>query len=185
MTVTKHNFPQLNDEVAADIRKYARNRVTGDKLQHSMVATMQLAGFKSTDCISPDSNGSTATRETFDFIKAAIMSGFPKGVPELCAMTAKAAGDKVIDGRNRSYWSKQPNSIVAAIGRAIRIKEEIDAEIEAGNAAPDTRTRTPAMMVRDNLAECVKRIQKAETFTCTMDIDDLVQNLNALIKTIG
>ena len=22
MTVTKHNFPQLNDEVAADIRKY-------------------------------------------------------------------------------------------------------------------------------------------------------------------
>ena len=64
-------------------------------------------------------------------------------------------------------------------------KEEIDAEIEAGNAAPDTRTRTPEMMVRDALADCVKKIQKAETFKSTMDADDLVANLNALIKTIG
>jgi hypothetical protein len=185
MTVTKHNTPNLNDEVATDISKYARNRVTGDKLQHTMVATMQRAGFISTDCISPKSGGSTATQESFDFIKAAIMSGFPKGVPELCAMTAKAAGDKVIDGRNRSYWSKQPNSIVAAIGRALKVKEEIDAEIAAGKAGADTRTRTPEMMVRDALADCVKKIQKAETFKTSMDLDDLVQNLNALIKVIG
>ena len=39
---------------------------------------------------------------------------------------------KQVDGRNRSYWSKQPNSIVAAIGKALKIKEEIDAEIASG-----------------------------------------------------
>lgn len=185
MTVTKHNMPKLNDEVATDISKYSRNKVTGDKLAHTMVATMQAAGFVSTDCISPKSQGSTATKESFEFIKAAIMAGFPKGVPELCAMTAKAAGDKVIDGRNRSYWSKQPNSIVAAIGKALKTKEEIDAEIAAGNAAPDTRTRTPEMMVRDALADCVKKIQKAETFKADMDIDDMIKAINALIKRIG
>ena len=185
MTVTKHNMPNLNDEVATDISKYARNKVTGDKLTHTMVATMQAAGFISTDCKSPKSEGSTATEESFEFIKAAIMAGFPKGVQDLCAMSAKAAGDKLVDGRNRSYWSKQPNSIVAAIGKALQKKEEIDAEIAAGNASPDTRTRTPEMMVRDALADCVKKIQKAETFKSTMDADDLVANLNALIKVIG
>ena len=185
MTVTKHNMPNLTDEVATDITKFSRNRVTGDKLTHNMVSTMRAAGFISTDCKSPKSDGSTATEESFEFIKAAIMAGFPKGVPELCAMSAKAAGDKVIDGRNRSYWSKQPNSIVAAIGKALKKKEEIEAEIEAGNAAPDTQTRTPEMMVRDALADCVKRIQKAETFKSEMDTDDIIAAINALIKRIG
>ena len=185
MTVTKHNMPKLNDEVATDISKYSRSKVTHEKLEHNMVATMRAAGFISTDCISPKSEGSTATQETFDFLKAAIMAGFPKGVPELLAMSAKAAGDKVINGQNRSYWSKQPNSIVAAIGKALKKKEEIEAEIEAGNAAPDTRTRTPEMMVRDSLADCVKRIQKAETFKSDMDTDDIIAAINALIKRIG
>ena len=132
MTDTKHNMPKLDNEVFTQVGKFARNVVTGDKLQQNMVITMQTAGFIYTDCISPKSAGSTATDETFTFLKDAIMSGMPKGVQELCAMTAKAAGDKQIDGRNRSYWSKQPNSIVAAIGRALKIKEEIDAEIASG-----------------------------------------------------
>ena len=188
MTDTKHNMPKLDNEVATDISKYSRNRVTGDKLQHSMVATMQAAGFISTDCISPKSAGSTATEETFTFLKDAIMAGFPKGVPELCAMTAKAAGDKQVDGRNRTYWSKQPNSIVAAIGKALRIKEEIDAEIASGKAGKDTKTRTPEMMVRDKLGECVKHIQNAETFTfdhSDMTLDELIKCLNAIIKRIN
>ena len=178
-------MPKLDNEVATNISKYSRNKVTGDKLQHNMVATMQTAGFIYTDCISPKKANSTATDETFTFLKDAIMSGMPKGVSELCAMTAKAAGDKVIDGQNRSYWSKQPNSIVAAIGRALKVKEEIDAEIASGKAGKDTTTRTPEMMVRDALSDCVDRVQKADNFTCSIDLDEFVKCLNALIKKVG
>ena len=188
MTDTKHNMPKLDNEVFTQVGKFARNVVTGDKLQQNMVITMQTAGFIYTDCISPKSAGSTATDETFTFLKDAIMSGMPKGVQELCAMTAKAAGDKQIDGRNRSYWSKQPNSIVAAIGRALKIKEEIDAEIASGKAGKDTKTRTPEMMVRDALADCVKRIKNAETFEFDhkdMTLDELIGSLNMFIKHIG
>ncbi len=188
MTDTKHNMPKLDKEVATNISNYSHNKVTGDKLEHSMVATMQAAGFVWTDCISPKSAGSTATEETFTFLKDAIAAGFPKGVQELCNMTSKAAGDKQVDGRNRSYWSRQPNSIVAAIGRALKIKEEIDAEIASGKAGKDTKTRTPEMMVRDALADCVKRIKNAETFEFDhkdMTLDELIGSLNMFIKHIG
>jgi len=188
MTDTKHNMPKLDNEVFTQVGKYSSNKVTGDKLEHNMVATMQAAGFVWTDCISPKSSGSTATEETFTFLKDAIMSGMPKGVSDLCAMTAKAAGDKQIDGRNRSYWSKQPNSIVAAIGRALKIKEEIDAEIASGKAGKDTKTRTPEMMVRDALADCIKRIKNAETFEFDhkdMTLDEFIGSLNMFIKHIG
>ena len=188
MTATKHNMPKLDNEVATNISNYSHNKVTGDKLEHSMVATMQAAGFVWTDCVSPKSAGSTATEATFTFLKDAIAAGFPDGVQELCNMTAKAAGDKQVDGRNRSYWSKQPNSIVAAIGRALKIKEEIDAEIASGKAGKDTKTRTPEMMVRDALADCIKRIKNAETFEFDhkdMTLDELIGSLNMFIKHIG
>tara|TARA_R100001510_G_C7592910_1_gene162017 strand:- start:139 stop:720 length:582 start_codon:yes stop_codon:yes gene_type:complete len=183
--ILKPNMPNLNDEVATDIAKFSRNKVTSDKLEHNMVATMKAAGFIHTDCISPTSKGSTATKETFDFLKSAIAAGFPKGVKELCDMSPKAAGDKLVDGRNRSYWSKQPNSLVAAVGKALRIQAEIDAEIAAGNASPNQKTRTAEMIVRDKLKECVTKIQKTENFTCKMDADDMILALNALIKKFG
>ena len=44
------------------------------------------------------------------------------------------------------------------------------------------------MMVRDALADCVKRIKNAETFAFDhpeMTLDDLIGSLNALIKRIG
>ena len=185
MTVTMHNTPNLNDEVATMVGKFARHKTNGDKMETGLVSVLRVSGFKSTDCISPKSNNSTATDESFSFLKDSVINGLPKGVKELIEMSAKAAGDKLVDGRNRSYWSKQPNSIVAAIGRALKKQEEIDAEIAAGNAAPDTRTRTPEMMVRDGLADCVKRIQKADTFKADMDIDDIIKAINALIKRIG
>ena len=183
--ILKPNTPNLNDAVKTDIAKYSRNKVTGDKIAHNMVATMQTAGFISTDCISPKSVGSTATEETFKFLKNAIFSGFPKGVIELCEMTAKAAGDKQVDGRNRTYWNRQPNSLVAGIGKALRKKEEIDADIKAGKQGADATTRSAESLCVEDGEAIINRIKKAESFIVVgKDLPDWIAEFEALIRMI-
>ena len=100
-------------------------------------------------------------------------------------MSAKAAGDKQIKGQNRSYWKRQPNSIIGGLQTQLKNKEEIDAEIESGKQGADARTVTPEQKVCELLTDCIKRIQKAESFTSEMDLADVIKCLKGLIKTIG
>jgi len=181
MTVTA----KLNEQVHIAFRDWSKETVKADMNKIKRIDILRAAGWVSTMFISPKSAGSTATEESWTFLKNAINSGFPKAAQDLMAVSAKVAGDKTVQGQPRAYWMRQANSVAGNIKTTMETAERVQAEIAAGNASPDARTRTPEMMVRDGLAECVKRIQKAETFKSTMDADDLVANLNALIKTIG
>lgn len=181
MTVTA----KLNEQVHIALRDWTKETVKADMNKVKRTDIFRAAGWTSTMFISPKSNGSTATDESWTFAKNAINSGFPKAAQDLIASSAKVAGDKTVQGQPRAYWMRQANAVLGDIKRTLENAERIQAEIASGKAAPDTRTRTPEMMVRDSLAECVKRIQKAEEFKADMDTVDIIAALNGLIKRIG
>jgi hypothetical protein len=182
---TPANAPVVNDELGLTIRQFSKGIVDGDKRGIKLVDTLERLHWKSTDLISPKSQGSTATPEMFEWVKERVLDGFPKGVRPLLELSAKAAGDKLVDGRNRAYWNRQPNAIVGQMQRSLKNREEIAAEIASGKSGPDARTRSAEALVRSDLEQAIKRIQKAESFKSSMDVADLIQNLTALIKVIG
>jgi predicted transcriptional regulator len=177
--------PKLNDELGKQISTVANLAHKDNKAKAKLLDLFVASGFANTDLISPTSEGSTASAETFNWVKGCIFAGFPKGVQDLLELSAKAAGDKLVDGQNRAYWKRQPNSIIGNMQTSLRKREEIDAEIASGKQGADARTRSKEAVVREALEDCVKRIQKAETFQSDMELDDMLAMLNALIKAIG
>ena len=176
--MTKINQPNLSAELGKEIAQFSKHKVNQDKRTTKVLDLFKASGFKSTDLISNTSKGSTATEEQFTWCKQMIANGFPDGVKELCELSAKAAGDKVIDGRNRSYWSKQPNS-------QLKNREEIDAEIASGKQGADARTRSQELIAKGELEGLINRLQKAEAFQTTMDLDTMISQLQAMVKSIG
>jgi len=185
ITMTKINQPKLSAELGSEIAKFSKGVVGQDKKLTKVLDLFKASGFKSTDLISNTSKGSTATEEQFTWCKQMIANGFPAGVKELCELSAKAAGDKIIDGRNRSYWSRQPNSIMGALNTQLRNREQIDAEIASGKQGADARTRSSEAIAKDQLGKIITRLQKAETFETTMDLDVMISQLQAMVKSIG
>lgn len=182
---TKTNQPKLSAELGKEIAQFSKHKVNQDKRTTKVLDLFKASGFKSTDLISNTSKGSTATEEQFTWCKQMIANGFPDGVKELCELSAKAAGDKVIDGRNRSYWSKQPNSIMGALNTQLKNREEIDAEIASGKQGADARTRSQELIAKGELEGLINRLQKAEAFQTTMDLDTMISQLQAMVKSIG
>jgi len=176
---------KLSTEVQTALHDWTAAHVKSTLGAMKRIDIFRAAGWKSTMCISPKSKGSTATDESWAFAKNAINSGFPKAAQELMAMKPIVAGDKVVNGQNRSFWMKQANAILADIKGQLENREKIVEAIEEGKAGPDATTRTPEMMVIDALSDCIKRIQKTEDFTSSMDLDDLVKCLNGIIKSVG
>ena len=176
---------KLNEQVHITFRDWSKETVKADMNKVKRIDILRAAGWTSTMFISPKSNGSTATDESWTFVKNAINSGFPKAAQDLMAASAKVAGDKTVNGQPRAYWMRQANAVAADIKRSLEKTEQIQAEIASGKSGPDARTRSAEAMVREALETAVKRIQKADDFKSSMDIDDLVQNLTALIKVIG
>jgi EAL domain-containing protein (putative c-di-GMP-specific phosphodiesterase class I) len=78
-------------------------------------------------------------------------------------MSAKVCGDKTVNGQTRAYWMRQAS----------------------GKSGADTRTVSAETKVRELLNDAIKRIQKAEEFECSIDLDDLTTGLANLAKTIG
>ena len=186
MTAIKETVTaKLNSEVEKAFQDWSATHVKTTLGAMKRVDIFRAAGWKSTMCISPKSKGSTATDESWAFAKNAINSGFPKAAQELMAMKPIVAGDKVVNGQNRSFWMKQANAILVDIKGQLENRERIAEAIEEGKAGPDATPRTPEMMVVDALSDCIKRIQKTEDFTSSMDLDDLVKCLNGIIKSIG
>ena len=185
ITMTKINQPKLSAELGSEIAKFSKGVVGQDKKLTKVLDLFKASGFKSTDLISNTSKGSTATEEQFTWCKQMIANGFPAGVKELCELSAKAAGDKIIDGRNRSYWSRQPNSIMGALNTQLKNREQIDAEIASGKQGADARTRSSEAIAKDQLGKIITRLQKAETFETTMDLDVMISQLQAMVKSIG
>ena len=179
---------KLSTEVEKAFQDWTASHVKTTLGAMKRVDIFRAAGWKSTMCISPKSKGSTATDESWAFAKNAINSGFPKEAQKLMAMKPIVAGDKQVNGQNRSFWMRQANAIIADIKDQLANREKIAAAIEEGKAGKDATTRTPEMMVRDALEDCVKRIQKAETFEFDhqkFTLDEFIAYLNMFIKSIG
>ncbi len=80
---------------------------------------------------------------------------------------------------------RQANAVVADIKKQLKHREDIDAEIASGKSGADTRTVSAETKVRELLNDAIKRIQKADEFDCSIDLDDLTTGLANLAKTIG
>ena len=183
--MTKINQPNLSAELGSEIAKFSKSKVGQDKKLTKVIDLFKANGFKSTDLISNTTKGSTATEEQFAWCKQMIANGFPAGVKELCELSPKAAGDRVIEGQNRSYWARQPNSIVSALSKQLKTREEIDAEIASGKQGADARTRSQELIAKEELTGLINRLQKAETFETTMDLDVMISQLQAMVKSIN
>ena len=78
------------------------------KAERKMGSTIDLLwaeGMKSTDFISPKSEGSTASPEQFEAINAAIVAGFTKAAQQLLDKPTKALEDA--DKAEKRYWQQQ------------------------------------------------------------------------------
>jgi len=188
MTNSTHiinNAPTLDDELGKEIQLFSKNKVGNEKQAGGLVKLLQEKGFIYTYLISPSKNASTASVEVFAWVKAQTVAGFPKGVEALIAMSGKAAGDKMVDGRNYSYWYRQPNSVVGAMSTQLKNKEVIDAEIASGKSKPDARTRSPEAIVKEALGKAIAKMQKAESFDLvTMELDDAVKVITKVMNAI-
>ena len=175
----------INTEIETVVRGWAGDTVRADLTKTKRVDVLRSAGWTSAHCISPKSEGSEASDESWSFLKATINSGFPKAAQAMMEMSAKAAGDKTVNGQPRAYWMRQANAVIADIKKQLKHREDIAADVAAGKAGPDARTVTAETKVRELLNDAIKRIQKADEFECSIDLDDLTTGLANLAKTIG
>ena len=175
----------INNEIENTFRDWSSDTVKASLTMIKRVDIFKGAGWTSAHCISPKSDGSEATPETWAFAKAAINSGMPKKAQALMEMSAKAAGDKTVNGQPRSYWMRQANAVIGDIKTQLKRREDIAAEVASGKTGSDARTVSPETKVRELLNDAIKRIQKSDEFNCSIDLDDLTTGLANLAKTIG
>ena len=175
----------INTEIEIAVRDWAATTVKTDLARTKRTDILRAAGWTSAHCISPISDGSAASDESWTFLKAAINSGFPKQAQDMMDMSAKAAGDKTVNGQPRAYWMRQANAVIGDIKTQLKRREDIEAEIASGKTGPDARGVSAETKVRELLNDAIKRIQKAEEFECSIDLDDLTTGLANLAKTIG
>ena len=187
MTISIHTptHVTINTEVATVMRGWSSDTIKADLTKTKRVDVLRAAGWTSAHCISPKSDGSAATEESWAFAKAEINAGMPKAAQALMEMSAKAAGDRTVNGQPRAYWMRQANAVLADIKKQLKYREDIAADVAAGKTGPDARSVTAETKVRELLNDAIKRVQKAEAFECSIELDDLIQGLGNLAKTIG
>ena len=183
--MTKLKIVTINDEIQLVVRDWASTTVKTDLARTKRTDILRSAGWTSAHCISPKSEGSEASDETWAFLKETINSGFPKPAQAMMQLSAKAAGDKTVNGQPRAYWMRQANAVIGDIKKQLKLREDIAASVASGKQGADARTVTPEQKVCELLTDCIKRIQKAESFTSSMDLADVIKCLKGLIKTIG
>ena len=175
----------INTEIETTVREWAGSTIKTDLARIKRTDILRSAGWTSAHCVSPKSEGSEASDESWAFLKATINSGFPKAAQSMMDMSAKAAGDKTVNGQSRAYWIRQANAVIGDIKTQLKRREDIDAEVASGKSGPDARGVSVETKVRELLNDAIKRIQKAEEFECSIDLDDLTTGLANLAKTIG
>jgi hypothetical protein len=175
----------INTEIETAFRDWSSENIKTDMAKTKRVDIFRAAGWTAAHFISPKSTGSEASEESWAFTKAAINSGMPKKAQALMEMSAKAAGDKTVNGQPRSYWMRQANAVIGDIKTQLKRREDIAAEVASGKTGSDARTVSPETKVRELLNDAIKRIQKSDEFNCSIDLDDLTTGLANLAKTIG
>ena len=170
----------INTEVGTIFRGWSSDAIKADMTKTKRADILRAKGWTSAHCISPKSEGSAATAESWAFAKAEINAGFPKAAQAMMELSAKACGDKTVNGQSRFYYMRQANAVLGDIKKQLEYRE--------AKAAGEKGPKTPKAVedtIREGFDSLIKSIQKADNVTCSVDLADLIQDLGKLKKTIG
>jgi len=133
------------------------------------IDTLRAAGIKSTDFISPKTEGSTATPELNAAFKAAIIKGLSAAKRKLLAAPAKSLSDS--EKADRKVVQQSIGAYMGAFKRDLFAREpegiaKAKAKKEAGRAAQQptgqTKAAGSAAKVLESLQQAAKRAQAIE-----------------------
>lgn len=148
---TKHNAPQLKEAVSKAISDYTSLARRTDKARTGVVDLAIANGFIATDFISPGKADSTATKETWDFLKSAVVAGFTQDVRDLLAKpTTAGLSDKAKS--DRRYWQQQIGARMSDLKAAMKRREE------AGQPGAGGSHRSPFQVIDEQVGKWEKRL---------------------------
>lgn len=147
MTIKNHN---VNDVLAAQITDAVRAIVAGEKKRTKLLDVLRGAGWTASDFISPKSKGSTATEESWAWIRERVTLGFDTKVQKLLAkpLARCSAEEKT----SRRYWGQQIGARISDLKRGLTPKPE---------KGPQTQ-RSIYQIIDDEFDAVLKRVKEAE-----------------------
>lgn len=155
------------------------------------IDTLRAAGIKSTDFISPKTEGSTATPELNAAIKAAIIKGLSAAKRKLLAAPSKSLSDS--DKKDRKKAQQSIGAYMGAFKRDLFAREpegiaKAKAKQEAGRAAQQptgqAKAAGSAAKVLESLQQAVKRARAIEepAFDVVALVDLLAKAQQIVVK---
>ena len=155
------------------------------------IDTLRAAGIKSTDFISPKTEGSTATPELNAAFKAAIVKGLSAAKRKLLAAPAKSLSDS--DKADRKRAQQSIGAYMGAFKRDLLAREpegiaKAKAKKEAGRAAQQPTGQAKAAgstaKVLESLQQAAKRAQAIEApeFDVVALVDLLAKAQQIVVK---
>jgi Sec-independent protein translocase protein TatA len=175
---------RFTPEIAAAITSLMKATEAYDLKRESVIDALRAAGIKSTDFISPKTEGSTATPELNAAFKEAIVKGFPAAKRKL--LNAPKGSLSKEQMKLRGDAQRSIGGYMGAFKRDIENKEpegiaKAKAKKEAGRAAQQStgpaKAAGTAAKVMESLQQAVKRARAIEE----PDFD-VVELVNLLAK---
>jgi len=147
--------------------------VAGEKAQRKFLDTLRADKVAASALISPKTEGSTATEESWAALKAAVVAGFDARIQKLLALPTDAVRD--IDKAERRHWNQQIGSIIGRWQRAL-------AKDEAKRAGVVKNATSPVEKLRDAFTAIETAVKKGTDWG--FDVDDFLRDLRALNKRV-
>jgi hypothetical protein len=164
----------LSKEVSTAITTAVAAVAGATRKMESTIDTLHAAQMRSTDFVSPKSEGSTASPEQWEAIKVAIAKGFTAAVQKLLAAPTKALSET--DKSDKRYWQQQIGARANDFKRGLEKREGKD-----DNRAPQP-PKSPEDKIRAMIESIEKLVQGAEGLT--FDAADFLKDLRALNRKI-
>jgi len=141
----------------------------------STIDMLVAEGMRSTDFISPKSDGSTASPEQFDAINAAIVAGFTKAAQQLLDKPTKSLEDA--DKAEKRYWQQQIGAKRNDFKRGLAKREGAD----------DTRAPQPPKSAEDKIRIALETVEKIVQGAEALNFDadtflKALRDLNRMVK---
>ena len=131
---------------------------------------------RSTDWISPKSDGSTTTPEQWVWQREHVVLGFDKDDQKLLAMPVNTVPKELKP--HRHYVQEQIGTRCTDFKKALLKREA--ATLDGSEAG---RARSPERRIRENLEDCVKVCENTET--ASFDVVDMRAAINAALVVLN
>ena len=131
---------------------------------------------RSTDWISPKSDGSTTTPERWVWQREQVVLGFDKDDQKLLVTPVKTVPQEM--KAHRHYLQEQVGAKCNDFFKALKRREA--AALDGGEAG---RARSPERRIRENLEDCVKVCENTET--ASFDVVDMRTAIDAALVVLN